>query len=169
MNCLLIRSDDLTIRSDEYPESASNSSAQTSPQTGARLAPARAGVTRFADRDLQALRSAELPLRGRTGTRSEAISRHQSAWRAAPQRLRPECSSRARCPSDLQLPQAARGAQRDLRDQCRTPAPARGSRVDRHGPGPHRPRLRQSGGRPRRHGCVLSLCWRLAVRSGEGR
>ena len=74
MNRLLIRSDDLTIRSDEYPASAINSSAQTPPQAGARLAPDRAGVTRLADRDLQTLRSAELPLRERTGTRSEAIS-----------------------------------------------------------------------------------------------
>jgi hypothetical protein len=28
--------------------------------------------------------------------------------------------------------------------------------------------LRQGGRHSRRHGCVLSRCWRLAVRSGEG-
>lgn len=167
MNRLLIRSDHITIRSDEYPGSVSDSTAQTPPKTGARLAPARAGVTRFADRDLQALRPAELPLRQRPGTWSEAISGHQSTRRAAPQRLRPERHARARCQFDRQLQQAARGSQRNLRDQHGTPAPARGSRVDRDGPGPHLLRRRQGGRGSRRHGCLLSCCWRLIIRSGE--
>ena len=169
MNLPLIPSDDLTIRSDEYPGSVSNSSAPASPQIGARPTTARTGVTRVADRDLQALRSAELPLRRRTWTRSETISGDQPAWRATPPRLCAERCLRAGCPFDRQLPQAARGTQRDLCDQHRTSAPSRGSRVDRHGSGPYRPRLRQGGRHPRRHGRVLSRCRRLAVRSGEGR
>jgi hypothetical protein len=168
MNLLLIRSDHLSIRSDGYPESVIIYSTQASSQASARPATAREGATRVANRDLQALRPAKLPLRQRAGTRAEAISCHQSAWRTAAPRLCAERRLRAGCPSDRQLPQAARSAQRDLRDQRRTSAPARRSRVDRNGPCPRRPRFRCGGGHSRRHGCVLSRCWRLAVRSGEG-
>jgi hypothetical protein len=167
VNRLLILSDHITIRSDEYQGSASNSSAQTPSQLGTRLASDRAAVAWFADRDLQALRPAELPLRQRPGTWSEAISGHQSARRAAPQRLRPERHARTRCQFDRQLQQAARGSQRNLCDQHGTPTPARGSRVDRDGPGPHLLRRRQGGRGSRRHGCLLSCCWRLIIRSGE--
>lgn len=82
MNRLLIRSDYLSIRSDEHPTSIRNRSTQTSPHIIARFAATRAGVTRVADRVLQALRSVELPLRRRTGTRSEAIPGNQPTWRA---------------------------------------------------------------------------------------
>ncbi len=169
MNRLLIRSDHLTVRSDNHAGSFSDRSAQTTPRTDTRPSPARAAAARVADRNLQALRPAELPLRRRTGTRSEAILGHQSAWRATAPGLRAERRSRARRPVDWQLPQAARSAQRDLRDQRRTPAPARGSRVDRHGPGPRR--LRPGPGRrhSRRHGAVLPGRRRLAAQSGGGR
>src|SRR5260370_13199605 len=113
MNRLLIRSGHLTIRSDEYPRSASSSSTQTPSQLGARLAADRAAVAWFADGDLQALRPAELPLRQWPGTWAEAISGHQSARRASPQRLRSELHPRERCQFDRQLQQAARGSQRN--------------------------------------------------------
>lgn len=167
MTRLSIPSDHLPIRSDEFPRSARNSSAQTSSHISARLAAARVGITRCSDRDLQAMRSAELPLHQRARTWSEAVSGHQSARRAAPQRLRSERCARARRQSDRQLQQAARGTQRNLCDQRGTPAPARGSRVDRDGPGPHRLRRCQGGRRSRRHGCLPSCCWRLTIRSGE--
>ena len=163
MNRLLIPSDYITIRSDEYSACVSNSSAQTSSQPCARPAPNRATVARFADRDIQALRSAELPLRQWSGAWSEAISGDQSARRAAAQRLRPECHARARSQSDRQLQQAARGTLRDLCDQHGTPAPARGSRVNLDGPSPHHLRYRKAGSCARRHG----RRWRLTSRSGE--
>ena len=168
MNRLLIRSDHLPIRSDGHSESFAISSTQASSQSGARPATARQGVTRVANRDLQALWQAKLPLRQRTGARAEAIPSYQSAWRTAAPRLCAEHRLRAGCPSDRQLPQATRSSQRDLCDQCRASAPARGSRVDRDGPRPRCPRFRQGGRHSRRHDYVLSHCWRLAVRSGEG-
>jgi hypothetical protein len=168
MNRLLIRSDHLSIRSDGYPKSFAISSTQASSQSGAWPATAREGVTRVANRDLQALWPAKLPLRRWTGTRAEAISCDQSAWRTTAPRLCAERRLRAGRPIDRQLPQAARSSQRDLRDQRRTSASARGSRVDRDGPCARCPRFRQGGRHSRRHGCVLSRCWRLAVRSGEG-
>ena len=169
MNRLLIRSDRLVIRSDELPESFRTCLAQTPSPTGARLAADRTGAARHIGRDLQALRSTELPLRRRTGTRPEAISVHQPARRATATGLRAQRHSCAGRPIDRQFPQAARNARRDLRDQYRTPAATRGSGVDRHGPGPRRPRLRQGGRHPRRHGCVLSCRRRPAVRSGGAR
>jgi len=168
MNRLLIRSDHLSIRSDGYPEAFAINSTQASSQPGARPAPAREGITRVTNRDLQALWPTELPLRRRAGTRAEAVSCDQSAWRTTAPRLCTECRLRPGGPTDRQLPQATRKSQRDLCDQCRASAPARGSWVDRDGPRPRRPRFRQGGRHSRRHGCVLSRCWRLAVRSGEG-
>jgi hypothetical protein len=169
MNRLLIRSDYTTIRSDEYQRYARNRSSQTPSQGGARVAPNRAVVAWCADRDLQALRPAELSLRRRSGTWSEAISGHQSARRPTPPGLRPERHARSRCHSDRQLQQASRSSQRDLCDQHGTPTPARGSRVGRHEPGSHLLRHRQGGCGSRRHGCLLSCCWRLIIRSGERR
>lgn len=168
MNRLLIRSDHLPIRSDGHSDSFAISSTQAPSQSGARPATARDGITRVANRDLQALWPATLPLRRRTGAWAEAIPGDQSAWRTAAPRLCAERGLRAGCPFDRQLSQTTRSSQRDLCDQCRASAPARGSRVDRDGPGPRRPRFRQGGRHSRRHGCVLSHCWRLAVRSGEG-
>ncbi len=169
MNRLLIRSDHLTGRSDCHAGFSSDSAAQTTPQTDARPSSTRAAAARVADRNLQALRATELPLCQRTGTRSEAISGHQSAWRATAPGLRAECRARARRPFDRQPPQSSRSAQRDLRDQRRTAAPARGSRVDRHGPGPCRLRPGQGRRHSCRHGGVLPRRRRLAVPSGGGR
>jgi hypothetical protein len=169
MNRLLILSDCLVIRSDEHPESCVNSPAQTSPQTRARSASDRTGAAWLADRDLQALWAAELPLRRRTGAWPETVFVGQPTWWATPQRLCVERRSRAGRPVHRQLPQITRNAQRDLRDQRGTPAATRGSRVDRHGPGTRRPRLRQGGRHSRRHGCVLSCRRRPAVKSRGAR
>jgi hypothetical protein len=169
MNRLLIRSDRLMIRSDEVPELFRTCLAQTPSPTGARLATNRTGTARHIGRDLQALWSTELPLRRRTGTWPEAISVHQPAWRSTATGLCAQRCSCAGCPIDRQLPQAARNARRDLRDQYGTPAATRRSGIDRDGPGPRRPRLRQGGRHPRRHGCVLSCRRRPAVRSGRTR
>ena len=167
MNRLLIRSDHLSIRSDGRSESFAINPTQAPSQSGARPATAREGVTRVANRDLQALWPAKLPLRRRTVARTEAIPGDQSAWRTTAPRLCAERRLRAGRPIDRKLPQAARSSQRDLRDQRRSSASARGSRVDRDGPCARCPRFRQGGRHSRRHGCVLSRCWRLAVRSGE--
>lgn len=169
MNRLLIRSDHITIRSDEHQRSARNSSAPTPSQLGARLTSNRAIAAWFADRDLQALRAAEVPLRQRPGPWSEAISGHQSAGKTASPRLRSERDARAGCQFGRQLQQAARGSRRNLRDQHGTPAPARGSRVDRSESGSDRLRHRQGGRGSCRYGCLLSCCWRLPIRSGERR
>src|SRR4249919_2053138 len=88
MNRLLIRSDRLVIRSDGYPGSFRTGLAQTPSPTCARLAADRTGAARHIGRDLQALRSTELPLRRRTGTRPAAISVHQPARRATATGLR---------------------------------------------------------------------------------
>jgi len=166
MNPLPISSDHLPIRSDEYRRFTNVNPAQTAPQTRARPAPARPGAARFTDRDLQALRSAELPLRQRAGARTEAISGDQPAWRTSAPRLRAKCALRAGREAARQFAQAARGTQRDLRHQCRTPAPTRGTRISRHGSGACRPRLGQSGRHRRRYGGVLSRRRRSTIRSG---
>jgi len=169
MSRLLIRSDRLVIRSDELTEPFRTCPAQTPSPTGARRAADRTGAARHLGRDLQALRSFELPLRRWTGTRPEAISIHQPARRATATGLRAQRYACAGRPFDRQLPQIARDAQRGLRDQRRTPAATRGSWVERHGPSPRRPRLHQGGRHPRRHGCVLSCRRRPAVQSGGAR
>lgn len=167
MNRLLIPSDHITIRSDEYSGSVSRSSAQTPARPSTPPTPDRATAARLADRDIQALWPAELPLCRRAGTRSEAISGDQSARRSTPQRLCPERFAPACCEFDWQLQQAARCTQRDLCDQHGTPAPAREPRIDRDGPSPLHLRYRKGGRSARRHGCLLSCCWRLTIRSGE--
>jgi hypothetical protein len=169
MNRRLILSDRSLIRSDEATVTFHFCLAHAPPPTGARLAADRTRAARHIGRDLQALRSAKLPLRRRTRTRSEALFVDQPAWWATSSGLRTQrraCAGRA---ADRQLPQAARDAQRDLRDQRGTPATTRGARVDRDGPSTRRPRLRQGGRHPRRHGCIVSRCRRPAVRSGGPR
>ena len=169
MNPILIQSDRHVNRSDGHPQPFRTCPAQTPSPTGARLAADRTGAARHVGRDLQALRSIELPLRRRTGTRPEAISVHQPARRATAAGLRAQRYACAGRPVDRQLPQIARDAQRGLRDQRRTPAATRGSRVERHGPSPRRPRLHQGGRHPGRHGCIISCCRHPAVRSGGDR
>lgn len=150
-----ILSDYLLIRSDEYRKFILIRAAQTAPQTCARPAPAPAGAAGIVDRDLQALRPAELPLRQRAGARAEAISGGQPGERAPTQRLRAQCALSEGCGAARQFSPAARSSQRDLLDQCRAPAPTRGDRIEHHGSGPDRLRLDQGGSHRRRHGGVL--------------
>lgn len=166
MTRLPIPSDCLSIRSDAHSESIRPSPTKTAWQTAQRFAATRPTVARFIDRDLQAVRSAELSLSRRSGARPEAISGDQSAWRASPQRICTKRRLRPGCPMARQLSPAARGTQRDLRHQCRTSAPARGSRIDRHGSGIDRLRLCQGRCHRCRYDRVLSRGRRSAVRSG---
>ena len=70
----MIRSDYLSIRSDEHTASFRLRSAKATPQTTDGSAATRARVTWLFDRDLQAVRSAKLPLSRRSRTWPEAIS-----------------------------------------------------------------------------------------------
>jgi hypothetical protein len=168
MNRLLILSDRYVIRSDEPPGSFLPRATQTSSPHRARLAADRTRSARHIGRNVQALRSAELPLCQWTGTWTQAISVHQSArhrWPAA-QRLCAKRHPRAGRPFDQQFPRATRSSRRDLRDQYGAPATPRGARINRHGPGTRRFRLCQGGRHPRRHDCILPCRRRPAVQSG---
>jgi hypothetical protein len=165
---VLNRSDIYLIRSDRHATCVVRGAAQTSPPACGWPAPARANTARFTDRDLQALRSAELPLRRRTWARPEAISVHnQPNRRATTTWLRAECEPRSGCRVSWQFSRAAANAQRDLCDQRRASAPSRESRLD--GSGRHRPRRRQGGRHPRQHDRSLSCWWRSAVQPGGSR
>src|ERR1700736_2700103 len=112
---VLNRSDIYLIRSDRHATCVVRGAAQTSPPACGWPAPARANTARFTDRDLQALRSAELPLRRRTWARPEAISVHDQANRRTPAAwLRAECNPRPGRRAPRQLSQVAANAQRDL-------------------------------------------------------
>jgi hypothetical protein len=169
MNQALIRSDRFLIRSDEPTDTLRSCLAQTPPPIGEQLAADRTSAAWHIGRELQALWSPKLSLCRWTRTWSEALSVHQPAWWATTTGLRTQRRACAGRRVNRQLPQDARDAQRDLRDQRRTPAATRRSRVDRDGPSTRRPRLRQGGRHPRRHDCILSCCGRPAVRSGGAR
>ena len=171
MNPILIHSDRRVIRSDGNPGSFFPRASQTSPPNCARLAADRTGSAWNIGRNIQALRSAELPLRRRTRTWAQAISVHQPAWDGWPaaQRLCAKRHPRTGRAFDRQFPRLAHCARRDLCDQHGTPATTRGAWINRHGPGARRFRLCQGGRHPRRHGCVLSCRRRPAVQSGGGR
>jgi hypothetical protein len=166
MNRLLILSDRYLIRSDETAETLRRCLAQTPSPIGARIAADGAGAARHVGRNLQALRSVKLSLCGRTRAWSQAISLHQSAWWTTATRLRAkQCASASRR-IDRQSPQDTRDDQRDLRDQCRTPAPTRGPRVDRDGSGVRQPQRHRSGRYRRGYDCILSRRRRPVVRRG---
>src|SRR6266478_6510991 len=130
MNQVLNLSDIEVILSDEESSSVIRGPAQASPPTRAQPAPDRADRARFVDGDLQTLRPAQLPLRRRTWARPQEISLYnRSNGRASAARLRAQCSLRPGRRVPRELPQTAGDAQRDLRDQCRTAAPPRESRV----------------------------------------
>ena len=168
MTQVLNLSDYHLILSDEHSRFIIRNLAQTSPPARARPASDRTDTTRLVDRDLQALRAVQLPLCRRHWPRPQAISFHNHSNRRAPAgRLRAEYSPRRGLRVPRQLPQIARDAQPDLRDQCRTSAPPRESRLD--GPGRRRPRHHQGGRHPRQHDRILS-CWgRPAVQPGGSR
>jgi hypothetical protein len=150
-----------------------HSSAQASPQAHDEDSLARTCAPRLARGNLPTLRSSWLPLRQRGRPRAKTLSVGQHHRTAASADLcvegRPWRSRRV----PRQLPQTARGAQRDLRHQHRTPAAPRGSRVSRHGagasPGHRRSRLRQGGRHPRQHDRILSCRRCPAIRSGGAR
>lgn len=168
MTQVLNLSDCRLILSDEHSRLIFRNSSQTSPSARARPASDRADTARLADRDLQALRAAQLPLCRRAWPRPEAISFHNQSNRRAPtRRLCAECGPRRSLRVPRQLSQIARDAQRDLCDQCRTSAPPRESRLD--GPGRRCPRHRQGGRHPRQHDRILSCWWRPAVQPGGDR
>src|ERR1700751_1178067 len=126
MTQFLNLSDYHLILSDEYSRFIIRNPAQTSPPAYTWPASDRTDITRLADRDLQALWPAQLPLCRRTWPRTQAISFHEQSNRRAPtSRLRTKCSARRSLRVPRQLPQIARDAQRDLRDQWRTSAPPR--------------------------------------------
>jgi hypothetical protein len=159
--------DQLLVGSGPFEGRVFRCAAQASPQTPAQLALARARAAWLADRDLQTLRTAGMPLRERTWPRAQALSIDQHDRAAAADGL---CAERCPCRSQRiprQLPPSARGAQRHLRNQRRTAAAARASRLD--GPRCRRPRLHQGGRHPRRYDRILSCRRRLAVRTGRGR
>lgn len=166
MSCLLIPSDHLSIRSDEYSQSVRPGAAKTPPQTAGRVATARPSTAWRIDRDLQEMRSANLSLSRWTGAWPEAISGDQSAWRPPSQRICTKCRLRTGRGMARQLSSAARYTQPDLRHQCGTPASTRGSRIDAHGPGVNRPRFSQSRCHRRRYDRVLSRCRRSTAGSG---
>ena len=157
MNQVLNLSDINVILSDEDSGTVIRSPAQASPPTRARPAPYRADRARFVDGDLQALRPAQLPLRRWIWARPQKISLHNRTNRRAPAaRLRAQCSLRPSRRVPRQLSQAAGDAQRDMRDQCRTVAPPRESRLD--GSGHRHLRFCQGGRHHRRHDRILP-CW----------
>ena len=165
---VLNRSDIYLIRSDRHATCVVRGAAQTSPPACGWPAPARANTARFTDRDLQALRSAELPLRRRTWARPEAISLHnQPNRRATTTWLRAECEPRSGCRVSWQFSRAAANAQRDLCDQCRASAPSREDRLD--GSGCRSFRFCQGGCHRRQHDRILSGCRRPAAQSGRSR
>ena len=169
MNQFLIRSDHQVIRSDEYAEAFLSSSAQTPPQARAWPAAHRTAPAWVTDRDLQALWTAELPLRRRTRTRAEAIFVGEPARRATAKRLRAKRGPPAGHAVHRQLPQIARSARRDLCHQHRTSPTSRGSWIDRYGPGTRRLRFCQGWRHPRRHDRVVPCSRRPAVRPGGAR
>ena len=166
MTRLLIPSDCLSIRSDEHAKSLYLSAAKAPRQTAERFATTRPRVARLVDRDLQAVRAAKLPLSRWPGTWPEAISGDQSAGWPPPQGICTERHLRTGHSVARQFSQAAHSTERDLRDQRRTSATARGSRIACHGSGINRPRHCQSGCHRRRYDRVLSRRRRSTVRSG---
>jgi len=166
MNRLLILSDQLLIRSDETTKSVRPCFASAPSSTGTRPAADRPDTARHIGGGLQALRPSELPLRRWTRTWSQALSVHQPAGRTTATGLRAQRRACASHPIDRQLSQTARDAQRGLLNQRRTPAAARGPRINHDGPGHRRPRLHQGGRHPGRHDCVFPCCRHPAVQSG---
>jgi hypothetical protein len=166
MTRLLILSDRKANQSDDIAQAFRASAAQAPPSIGERLAAYREGATWHAGRNIQALRSEKLPLCGWTRTWAQAVSLHQSARWATATGLRTQryvCAGRE---LDRESSQDTGDAQRDLRDQCRTPAPTRGPGVDRGGSSARQSRPCRSGRDRRGYDCILSRRWRLAVKRG---
>src|ERR1700737_475632 len=93
MTQVLNLSDYYLILSDEHSRIVICSSSQASPPPCAPPASDRTDTARLADRDLQTLRAAQLPLCRSSGAWPEAISFHTQSNRRAPaRRLRADCA-----------------------------------------------------------------------------
>ena len=169
MTRVLNQSDIIVIRSDQqHEEHFFRGSTQAPPAAGAGPATNRAGHSRVADRELQALWSPQLPLLRRAWARAQAILVHDRQDRRTPAPWL--CAERGLPPSrrvSRQLPQTTGDAQRDLRDQCRASAPPRESRLN--GSGCRNARFCQGGRHHRQHDRILSRCRRPAIQCGRSR
>jgi hypothetical protein len=130
--------------------------ARTPSPAGSRYATGRGGDARNAAGHLPALWPAQLPLRQRPRPWSKALSFGQPAQRPTSQRLRPQRRCRARQSMHRQLEQGAQCARSNLRNQHRTFAAPRGSRIDRHGYLARSPRFSAGGCNIGRYGGSLS-------------
>lgn len=139
----------------------------TAPQDlGAPIAATHRSAARLADRALQTLWQAGLPLRGWSGSWPEVLPVGQLSRCAAARRVRAAGVLRADHRMPGQLPSRPRDRGTDLRDQPRAAAPARGlvSRRDERWPG--RPvRLDRCDGRRR---AARQYARRLAARPPGG-
>jgi hypothetical protein len=156
------------IRSEEHEKLFVRGATQTPPPSGASPATNRAGHTRVADRDLQALWSTQLSLHRRAWARTQAILVHDRPnWRTPAPRLCAECDLPPSRRVSRQLPQASGDAQRNLRDQCRASASPRESRLN--GSGCRNAGFCQGGRHHRQHDRILSRCRRPVAQRGRSR
>ena len=163
----LILSDTSLKPSDESQGSFRHGLTRTTTPAGTRCALDRAGDARHVERDIQTLRSAQLPLCQRPGPRTQALSVRQPSRQLAAQRLRTQCRLWPRRPVHQQLAQAAQYARRNLRDQYRADAAPRRSWIDRDGSCVHPVRPNTGGCHSCRHGCGLSRRRPAACCGGE--
>src|ERR1700674_1748341 len=111
MTQVLNLSDYYLILSDEHSRIVICSSSQASPPACAPPASDRTDTARLADRDLQTLRAAQLPLCRRNWAWPQAISFHNQSNRRAPAgRLRSECGPRRSLRVPPQLTQISAAA-----------------------------------------------------------
>jgi hypothetical protein len=160
-------SDQLLAGSVNREEHTFHRAAQAACEAPARPPPARTPAARLTAREVQALRTARLPLRQRPRPRTQALPLDQHARSTSANRLCPERRVQQSHRVPRQLPQRARGTQRDLCDQHRAPAPPRGNRLN--GSSRRGTRLHQSRRHSRRHGRILSCCRRDSACSARGR
>lgn len=169
MTRILIPSDRLDEQSDESQGFFSTGPARTPSSHRARDSADRTGHARDPERDLQALRPSQLPLRRRPRPWAQALSLRQPIRRTAPQRLCAQRRYGSRRTVDQQSAPASPSSRRDLRDQYRAFAAPRGSWVERHEPRECSVRLDRGGSHYRRHGVGLSRCCAAALSAGDAR
>ena len=164
----LNQSDSNLIRSGCHEQRFFRGSTQAPPSASARLATAREDHTRVTNRDLQALRSIQLPLQQWPWARTQALFVYSGPNRRPPTAwLRAKRSLSASRQFSCQLPRAKGDAQRDLRDQRRASASPRGSRLN--GAGCRNPRFNQGGHHHRQYDRILSRWGRPAAQHGRSR
>lgn len=159
--------DQLLQWSDGFEKRLFAGSARASSAIAGRSAANHEGPAWLSHRTVQALRPSRLPLCRWSRAWSEALSVHQYCRTTAPDGLRTERRDWGGQRISRELQPRARRPERNLRDQRRTAAPTRGTRLN--GSGGHRPRLHQGGRHPRRHDRMFSYSRRPAVRYGGKR